>query len=155
MAKVSTPRRRKIRQVPILVVESNADHWLLIRATLKQCFPEVEPLWMNNAFQTIEYLKTTAVDVDKLPKLIFLDLYLPRQEDGLSVLGFIKNHSFYLKPPVIILSSSQDKEDITAAYSFSVASYIIKPVSYNNWLKCFYTFRRYWWETVTLLSQPQ
>ncbi|MFD2937172.1 response regulator [Spirosoma flavum] len=155
MAKIPTYRRRKVRQVPILIVEDNADQWLIIRSALSQCFPEVEPIWLNNADQTIKYLETHAADPDKLPRLILSDLYLPRREDGLSVLEFVKNHEFYRKPPIIILSSSQDDEDIAKVYSFSVASYIVKPDSYREWLNCFYAFQRYWWGIVKLPLRPQ
>jgi CheY-like chemotaxis protein len=150
MAKLPTPRRRKVKQVPVLVIEDNADQWLIIRSALAQCFPEVEPIWLNNTLQTIKYLESTANDMNKVPRLVLADLYLPRREDGLTLLDFIRNHTFCRKPPIVILSSSKDKDDIALGYSFSCSSYIIKPDSYHEWLNCFYTFRRYWWEIVTL-----
>lgn len=155
MAKLSTPRRRKTRQIPILIVEDNADQWLIIRSVLSQCFPEVEPIWMNNAAQTVTYLEAHAADAVKLPRLIVLDLYLPRREDGFFLLEFLKTCQFYRKPPVVILSASRDDDDITSVYSFNVASYIVKPGTYHEWLNCFYTFRRYWWEIVTLPLRTQ
>ncbi|MBD2701415.1 response regulator [Spirosoma sp. BT702] len=155
MAKLPTPRRRKGLQVPILIVEDNADQWLIIRAVLKQCFPEVEPIWINNTAQAIAYLEMQAMDVAKVPRMILSDLYLPRKEDGFALLEFIKQHQFYRKPPVIMLSASEDVEIISAAYALNAASYIIKPGSYHEWLNYFYTFRRYWWEIVTLPLLPQ
>lgn len=155
MPKSPTPRRRKVRQIPILVVEDNADQWLIIRSALYQCFPEVEPIWMNTATQTITYLEANAADATKMPRLIISDLYLPRREDGFILLEFIKTHIFYRKPPIVMLSSSQDEEDIARVYALNVASYIVKPGSYHEWLNCFYAFRRYWWEIVTLPLRPQ
>lgn len=153
MAKISTPRRRKLLQIPILIVEDNADQWLIMRAALAQCFPEVEPVWVNNVAQAITYLKAQATEPAKIPRLVLSDLYLPRREEGLTLLEFVKNHVFYQKPPIIILSSSKDKEDIGMVYSFS-STYIVKPGSYHEWLNCFYTFRRYWWEIVSLPLLP-
>jgi CheY-like chemotaxis protein len=144
------PRGKKTNRATILVVENNAEHWLIIRAALAQCFPEVQPIWMNYDSQTRSYLATHENDPTKLPRLILLDLYLPRREEGLALLEFIKAHPLYRKLPVIILSDSKSNEDVATAYSFSIASYIIKPITYHDWLDRFYTFRRYWWETVSL-----
>ncbi|MBD2752276.1 response regulator [Spirosoma validum] len=155
MAKVTTPRRRKQRQIPILIVEDNADQWLIIRAALTQCFPEVEPIWANTVSQAILYLETNTQETSKFPRLILCDLYLPRKEDGWALVEFLETNKFSRKPTVIILSSSQEADDIEKAYSLGVASYIVKPGTYHQWLNCFYTFRRYWWEVATLpfLSQ--
>ena len=150
MTKIATPRRRKQRQIPILVVEDNADQWLIIRSALTQCFPEVNPVWVNNMAQMTTYLETNAQDANKCPKLILVDLYLPRREDGWASLDFIGKYNFDRRPQVIVLSASQDNEDIAKAYTFHIASYIVKPVTYHQWLNCFYTFRRYWWEVVSL-----
>ncbi|GAB4012825.1 response regulator [Spirosoma migulaei] len=154
MAKLPPPRRRKGRQIPILIVEDNADQWLIIRSVLNQCFPEVEPIWINNSAQAITYLETVT-DIAKLPRLILSDLYLPRIEDGVALLEFIKKHQFYRKPPVIMLSASQDEEVISMVYGLNAASYIIKPISHHEWLNCFYAFRRYWLEIVTLPLRAQ
>ena len=155
MAKLPLARRRKVPRVPVLIVEDNADQWLIIRSALSQCFPEVEPVWVNNADQAIRYLEIQATGTDKLPWLIIADLYLPSREDGWRLLEFHKSHTFYRKPPVIILSASKDKEDIIKVYSYSVASYIVKPISYHEWLSSFYAFRRYWWELVMLPARDQ
>ena len=150
MTKSFSPRRRKLRRVPVLIVEDNADQWLIIRAALAQCFPEIEPIWVNTLTQAVAYLKDNSQDADKLPRLILSDLYLPSQEDGWALLDFVKTYQFVRRPPIVVLSSSRDAKDIEKTYMFSAASYIIKPETYHQWLNCFYTFRRYWWEVVSL-----
>lgn len=150
MAKLSSTRRRKPNRIPILVVEDNADQWLIIRSALSQCFPEVEPIWVNTADQANIYLDGCSFDEVKLPRLILLDLYLPRREDSLGLLVGVKAHPVYRQVPVIMLSESDEAEDIARSYAAGVASYIVKPTTYHQWLTCFYTFRRYWWESVKL-----
>jgi response regulator of citrate/malate metabolism len=150
MLKQSTPRRRKARQIPILIVEDNADQWLIIRAVFAQCFPETQPIWVNCELQARTYMTTHAQDPDKLPRMVLSDLYLPRREDGLALLEFMQSFQFYRKPPVIIFSSSPTQEDIDKVYSYGVASYILKPHTYHEWQNCITTFRRYWWDVVTL-----
>ncbi len=150
MATTITPKRRKTNRTPILVVENNADQWLIIRSALAQGFPEVEPIWMNHASQTLTYLDRYASDDSKLPRMILLEPYLPSQEDGWALLKSIKAHPQYQHIPVIILSHSQEQVDIVKSYSYSVAAYITKPTVNHKWLSCFYTLRRYWWELAIL-----
>lgn len=150
MTKLPATKRRKLSRIPILVVEDNADQWLIIRSALAQCFPEVEPIWMNNNTQVVHYLESCLSDDKQLPRLVISDLYLPRREDGFSLLEFIKGHDVFRQLPVVILSNSEDHKDIEKSYALSIASYIVKPVTYHQWLNCFYTFRRYWLEAVSL-----
>ncbi|AUD02613.1 response regulator [Spirosoma pollinicola] len=154
MAKLPSIRKRKSPKIPILVVEDNADNWLIIRSALSQCFPEVEPIWMNNTMQVISYLESCTSSEKPLPRLIISDLYLPRNEDGFMLLESIKSHPIYRQLPIVILSHSEDSQDVARSYTYSIASYIVKPISYHQWLNCFYTFRRYWLEAVTLPYQP-
>lgn len=154
MANVAAlPRRRKPDRVPVLIIEDNADQWLIIRAALAQCFPEIEPIWANNTPQALRHLEGCAAGKTKLPRLILLDLYIPTRETAWAFLDALKAHSLYRQVPVVVLSHSQQDQDIATSYAHSVASYIVKPVTYHQWLTCFYTFRRYWWESVTLLRQ--
>ena len=150
MGTLTMTKRRKVNRLPILVIEENADQWLLIRSALSKCFPEVEPVWVNNAGQSLTYLKNCLPDETRLPKLILLGLHEPSREEGWALLTSIKAHDSYQKLPVVVLSNSENRQDVVKAYALGVASYIVKPTTYNKWLACFYTFRRYWWETVTL-----
>lgn len=95
MSKLSSLRRQKINRMPLLIVENDADNWLIIRSALSQCFPEVEPIWMNNTVQTLTYLESSSADESKWPRLILQDLCLPRREDGWALIESVKTHSVY------------------------------------------------------------
>jgi len=103
--------------------------------------------------QAKAYIETQVRDNVSLPLMVLMDWYLPAKSDGFNLLEFIKTHPSYKKLPVIIVSDSAAREDMEFAYNFSIASYLIKPGSFHDWLNCFYTFRRYWWETVSLHSR--
>lgn len=60
MEKLTTLNCRKVKQVSTLIVENNAEHWLIIRSALAQCFPEVKPVWVNNAAQIVTYLENAS-----------------------------------------------------------------------------------------------
>ena len=145
----TTMRRPKVR-LPILVVENNADHWLVIRSTLSQCFPEVEPVWINNPTQVVRYMEETLLDPDKLPFLVLMEIHLPNLETGWDLLASLKAHSLYQRIPITVLSHSREPADIARSYALGAASYLIKPDTTHQWLTHFYTFRRYWWEVISL-----
>ncbi|GAB4043401.1 response regulator [Spirosoma jeollabukense] len=146
----TTTQRKKVNKLPILVVEDNADHWLLIRSVLKECFPEITPLWVADPRQALGYLEACSSETHQLPTLILLDLYLPRREDGWALLKAIKSNPAYQPIPVCVLSQSEDQVDLETCYQLGAASFIHKPITVHQWKATFYTFRAYWWQLVTL-----
>lgn len=66
-------------------------------------------------------------EVSELPTLILLDLRLPRVS-GLEVLAWFKKDPVWKTIPITILTTSAEDQDLQAAYSLGVNSYIVKPV---------------------------
>jgi CheY-like chemotaxis protein len=144
------PSARKRRRATILVVEDNADQWSVIKWALDERFPEVEPIWASTATKAMLYLESCDNDLAKLPRLIFLDLYLPTREAGWQLLQVVKTHYLYREIPVITLSASADREDVLESYMLRSNSYMVKPGSLDKWAECMSAFRHYWWDAVTL-----
>ncbi|SFF29578.1 response regulator [Spirosoma endophyticum] len=83
MSKLVNPKRRKADQAPILVIEDNANHWLIIRAALQQGFPEVTPVWASHATQALTYLQTASQEVSTNPGSFYKrSTYLAGMMDG-------------------------------------------------------------------------
>lgn len=141
---------RKRRQSTVLVVEDNVDQWTVIRWALEQRFPEVEPIWVSTVTQAMLYLESCDKDLSQLPRLIFLDLYLPTRDAGWQLLQIVKTHYLYREIPVITISASADREDILESYMLRSNSYMVKPGSLDKWAECISAFRHYWWDAVTL-----
>ena len=76
-------------------------------------------------------------------KLVLLDLKLPRL-DGLEVLRKIRDDERTNTLPVVILTSSREKRDITEAYRLGVNSYVVKPLVFDNYMKTISTLAFYW-----------
>ena len=77
------------------------------------------------------------------PDLILLDIRMPKL-GGFEVLKKLKSDPQYSFIPVVMLTSSQNEEDVLKSYGFGAASYIPKPVSYEDFKKVVDGFNFYW-----------
>jgi len=69
-----------------------------------------------------------------LPKLLLLDLKMPKV-DGIEVLREVKSTEETRAMPVVMLTSSAEEKDIVASYSLGVNSYIVKPVDFVKFVE--------------------
>ena len=138
------------RYQTILIVEDNPDHQALLRYVIQRSLSNTTPIFTESAEQAMAYLDECIAGKVPPPKLILLDLYLPKAESGWQVLSQVKQMPAQLRPPVVILSASKEEEDITQAYRLGASSFVSKPTGEAQWLAYFDTIRRYWWETVVL-----
>ena len=69
-----------------------------------------------------------------LPQVVLLDLKLPRL-DGLEVLRRIRSREATWLLPVVILSSSNEEEDMIRGYDLGVNSYVRKPVDFGEFVE--------------------
>ena len=88
-------------------------------------------------------------DIKKHPKLILLDLKMPKVS-GMEVLEKIKSDSDMKTIPVVILTSSKEDPDIKKCYSLGANSYIVKPVESDNFFQAIKELGLYW----MILNQP-
>jgi two-component system response regulator len=82
-------------------------------------------------------------------KLIILDLKLPKL-NGLEVLRAIREDKRTKMIPAVMLTSSKEKRDILEAYELGVNSYIVKPLSFDTYVKTVASIGDYW----MLMNQP-
>jgi two-component system, response regulator len=82
-------------------------------------------------------------DVSQMPQVVLLDLKLPRV-DGHEVLRRIRADERTKHQPVVILTSSQEDEDVVAAYEGGANSYVRKPVDFNDFLDATRQLGMYW-----------
>lgn len=78
-----------------------------------------------------------------MPKLILLDLKLPKV-DGLQVLRQVKDNPITKIIPVVVLTSSKEDEDIVASYRLGVNSYLQKPVTFEQFRTMVKQLGMYW-----------
>jgi len=88
-------------------------------------------------------------DISSVPKLILLDLKLPKV-DGIEVLRRIKSDCHTKRIPVVMLTTSREESDIVESYELGVNSYIVKPVDFDQFTEAVRQVGLYW----LLLNQP-
>lgn len=78
-----------------------------------------------------------------VPMMILLDLKLPKV-NGLEVLHRLKTHPKFRSIPIIVLTTSCEEQDIQTAYQLGANSYVVKPVSFDQFTQIAGEIERYW-----------
>jgi two-component system response regulator len=134
-------------QIDVLLVEDNPDDTELTIHSLSDGNKSIHLLHLKDGVEALDFIfaKKTYKNgkVQNQLKLVLLDLKLPRL-DGLEVLRKIREDERTRALPVVILTSSREKRDITEAYKLGVNSYVVKPVSFDSYVKTISTLAFYW-----------
>jgi two-component system response regulator len=133
--------------VEILLVEDNPrDAELTIRA-LKRRNLANHLFHMRDGAEALDFLfgrgPYAGRPTDTAPKLILLDLKLPKV-NGLEVLRLVKSDPRLHTIPVVIVTSSAEDPDLDAAYKLGANSYIIKPVQFDAFMEVMAGLGLYW-----------
>jgi two-component system response regulator len=78
-----------------------------------------------------------------LPRLVLLDLKLPKL-DGIEVLRGLRGNSRTCMTPVVVLTSSTDPRQLAQCYQLGANSCVQKPVRYDEFWGAIQTLGRYW-----------
>ena len=89
------------------------------------------------------------------PMLVLMDINLPKVS-GLDVLLQLRAHPTFGQLPVVMLTTSDEDEDVKRAYARGANSYIVKPVSFENFVEIAAQIDLYWLvlNTPPLQSRP-
>ena len=141
------------KPVTILMADDDDEDYMLTAEALREAMIINTLYRVKNGEELMEYLLlkgkyTSRVDFP-LPSLILLDLNMPRK-DGREALKEIEAHADLRKIPVVVLTTSDAKEDISRCYEIGANSYITKPVTFDGLVKALKTLGQYWFELVEL-----
>jgi two-component system response regulator len=129
----------------ILLIEDNPDDRELALRALKRCRPSVPVVVIDNGADAIEYLCDAGSRSGgrSQPALVLLDLKMPKL-DGIEVLRKLRASHKNPRVPIVVMTSSTEARDITAAYEHGATSYVTKPVDYCSFLELVDCLCRYW-----------
>ena len=135
----------------ILLVEDNTDEVDLAMRVLAKEVPKCRVTRVSDGVEALDYL--AGEESTSLPKVIFLDLKLPRL-NGLEVLRVIKSDLRTRNIPVVIMTSSLEQRDVIDCYTLGANSYIVKPIDFREYFKVIANIARYWLAFNQPLPQP-
>jgi two-component system response regulator len=135
------------KSVEILLIEDNPyEAELTIRGLKKYNFAN-NLHHIDDGADALDFIfergKYKEYNLSGLPKLILLDIKLPRV-DGIEILRQLKANDKTKAIPVVILTSSNENQDINACYELGVNSYIVKPVDFDSFSKAVAELGMYW-----------
>ncbi len=141
------------RPIQKLLVEDNPGDVRLMLEALRESKIPNEVSIVEDGVEAMAFLRREGkyAHVPR-PDLILLDLNLPRK-DGREVLADIKFDENLRQIPVIVLTVSQDRDDILNAYGLHANCYITKPVEYEDFIKVVRAIEEYWLTIVKLPSE--
>lgn len=123
----------------ILFVEDDAIETMKLHRTLKKYDFKHEILEAKNGEEALEILRS---DVP-YPDIILLDLNMPRMS-GIEMLKILKEDPEMKYLPAIILTTSENRDDLLECYKIGVAGYVIKPLKYSDYEQNIKRLLEYW-----------
>jgi len=131
----------------ILLVEDHPGGVELTKRALEKGNILNELVVTTDGQETLDYLFGEGAyagrDITDLPALTLLDLKLPKVS-GLEVLRRIRSDPRTRRMPVVILTSSQQEQDVAASYDLGVNSYIRKPIDFQHFVQAVSQLGLYW-----------
>jgi two-component system, response regulator len=133
--------------IDIILVEDNLDDAQLTIRALKKRNLANNLLHLWDGEEAIQYL--TLNQHNNLPKLILLDLKMPKI-DGIEVIQYLKRDATLKTIPIVVLTSSKENNDIKRAYELGANAYIVKPVDFEKFTQAVSEIGVFW----LILNQP-
>lgn len=114
---------------------------------------EIERLKFNRICKQSEY-KTTITQAEngeealqrieeKLPQLIILDLNMPKM-NGIEFLSILRKNERLKYIPIVVLSSSDNQDDVKKCFEIGISGYLIKPLRYDDYKQTITKLLAYW-----------
>lgn len=143
---------RSWQEIEILLVEDNPSDVELTREALDFAKVGNRLSVVHDGADAVDFLFRRGKYADATrPDIVLLDLNLPKK-DGRQVLAEIKTDPDLAQIPIVVLTTSQEEEDIIRAYELHANCYVAKPVDFNQFMHIVSTIEEFW---LTIVKLPQ
>lgn len=138
--------------VDILLVEDNPNDAELTLRSLKKHHLSNNVKWVKDGAEALDFLfgrGDYAGPASTMPRVVFLDLRLPKLS-GLEVLQQMRANEKTRLIPVVIMTSSKEEQDVVNSYKLGANSFISKPVGFDEFASIVAELGMYW----VLINKP-
>lgn len=139
------------KMVNILLVEDDEVDVMNVQRAFKKN-NITNPLYLaSNGLEALSILRgsNNQINIPQVRRIILLDLNMPKM-NGIEFLRELRADEQLQSIPVIVLTTSNEDKDKVEAYKLNVAGYILKPVTFSNFVETVATMNKYW----TLVEIP-
>lgn len=145
------------KSIHILLVDDDEDDRYLTREAFHQHFPASRFSFAEDGEDLLDFLQyqgryTNAAH--SLPELILLDLNMPRK-DGREALRELKANERFRHIPIVVLTTSDAKDDIETSYFNGANSFITKPPTFQQLSEVTKAIGQYWFNVVTIFKHGE
>ena len=130
----------------ILLVEDDPNDVELTLSALAEKNLANDVFVVSDGEEALDYLyRRKAYEAREMddPALMLLDLKLPKVS-GMEVLERIKNNPTLKTIPVVVLTSSQEEQDLMRSYSLGTNAYVVKPVDFQDFVEAVSELGLFW-----------
>lgn len=139
-----------MKPVEILLVEDNPGDVRLTKEALKEAKVINNLTVLKDGVEALAFLRQQGpYGGAVIPHLILLDLNLPKK-DGREVLAEIKADEKLKRIPVVVLTTSQDEQDVFKSYNLHANCYVTKPVDLEQFMTVVKSIEDFWLGIVML-----
>jgi CheY-like chemotaxis protein len=125
---------------PILLVEDDRVDAMTVKRALKDLNVANLLVHTLNGEEALNHLRAES---NSNPCVILLDLNMPKM-NGVELLKVVKADDMLKSIPVVVLTTSQEEQDVVESFKLSAAGYIVKPVDYKKFVEAMRTIDVYW-----------
>jgi len=130
----------------VLLADDNENDVLMFRRAARRANFDQPLRVVSNGEETISYLKGEGKYDDRakypLPGVVLLDLKMPRK-NGFEVLQWMRGQPAFDTMQVVVLTSSDEIRDINRAYELGANSFLVKPLSFDEFVGMLEALRSY------------
>lgn len=138
------------RTFHILLAEDSQEDFFLLQTCFNGLSHPVILHQVENGQDCLDFLcRTGRYESMPAPDLLFLDLNMPKL-DGREVMARIAADPGLRRLPVLVLTTSANREDICTMYELGCSAYVVKPLEFPQFMDMVRTIADYWFSVVTL-----
>ncbi|MBN2137742.1 MAG: response regulator [Sedimentisphaerales bacterium] len=125
---------------PILLIEDDRVDAMTVQRALKEIGASNHLIHITDHEQALEHLMSHS---DEPPVLILMDLNTPKM-NGKEFLQVINTQESLRDIPVVVMSSSNEQQDMTDTSRLGVVKYLVKSVDYTDFVESLRSVEYLW-----------